>query len=123
MNIEDFGTGIDVEEISRFEKYTKDRSNPFLSRVYTDKEIDYCFKNNFPSRHLAVRFCAKEAVYKAFCSVGITDLSFKDIEIINDLNKVPCAVLNTEKTAGYSCKLSLSHSKDTAVASVVVVKL
>ncbi len=117
----DFGVGVDIEEIERFEKYSKDSA--FVKKIYTKNEIEYCFGTKNYSKHLAVRFCAKEAIYKAFCSVGVANLRFQDVEVVNDNNRVPQIVFLTDKTMGYSAKLSLSHSKNQAVASVIVFKL
>ncbi len=122
MNIESLGVGIDIEDIARFEKYSKDRENSFLKKVYTPTEIEYCFKSKSPAKHLAARFCAKEAVYKAFCSLGVFGLGFQDVEIVNDSSRVPSVKFLTERLKDYSCKISLSHSKDKAAASVIVVK-
>ena len=119
MNIEKIGIGVDIEEVKRFEKYAVDSA--FVKKIYTPNEIEYCFSSKRPSKHLAVRFCAKEAIYKAFCSVGLTNLGFQDVEIINDSNSVPRIVFLSEKTNGYSAKLSLSHGKEQAVESVVVI--
>lgn len=122
MDINNLGVGVDIEDIKRFEKYSSDRKHLFLKKVYTPNEIEYCFNSKKPAKHLAVRFCAKEAIYKAFCSVGVFGLSFLDVEIVNDSKKVPKVVFLSEKTKGYSCKLSLSHTGTTAIASVIVMK-
>lgn len=122
MDINDFGVGVDIEDIKRFEKYSSDKTHAFLKKVYTQNELEYCFKSKNPAKHLAVRFCAKEAIYKAFCSIGIFGLGFQDVEIVNDSNRVPSVVFLTEKIKNYACKLSLSHNNDKAIASVIVVK-
>lgn len=122
MDISDLGVGVDIEDIKRFEKYSEDKNNTFLKKVYTPNEIEYCFKSKKPAKHLAVRFCAKEAIYKAFCSLGVFNLGFQDVEVVNDSNRVPEVVFLNEKIKGYGCKLSLSHNKDKAIASVIVVK-
>lgn len=122
MNPDSFGIGVDIEEICRFEKYAKSKDEHFLRRILTESEIEYCFKNKTPASHIAARFCAKEAIYKAFCSVGISNLTFKDVEILNDKQGIPYANFLSDKTDGFICKLSLSHSRSTAVANVVVIK-
>lgn len=122
MNIRDLGVGVDIEDVKRFEKYSEDKNNTFLKKVYTPNEIEYCFKSKDPAKHLAVRFCAKEAIYKAFCSLGVLNLGFQDVEIVNDSNKVPEVVFLNEKIKDYGCKLSLSHNKDKAIANVIVMK-
>ncbi len=122
MQMDSLGLGFDLEDIERFEKYSQDKTLPFLKRVYTEKEIEYCFSSKYPAKHLAVRFCAKEAIYKAFCSIGVFGLGFQDVEIVNDSTKVPQVEFLTEKLDGYVCKISLSHSENTAAATVMVFK-
>lgn len=122
MNIDSLGVGIDIEDIKRFEKYSSDKNSSFLKKVYTPMEIEYCFSSKSPAKHLAVRFCAKEAIYKAFCSIGIFGLGFQDVEIVNDSTRVPRVKFLSDKLEGYSCKISLSHSKNNAAASVIVFK-
>lgn len=122
MNLNDVGIGVDIENVKRFEKYSKDKDDAFVKRVYSENEIKYCFKSKNPAKHLAVRFCAKEAVYKALCSVGVLDLGFKDIEIVHNKNKVPQVIFLNDKYKNCKCKLSLSHSRESAIASAIIVK-
>ena len=37
--------GVDIEDISRFENKTLDNDSRFLLRIFTQNELDYCFKN------------------------------------------------------------------------------
>lgn len=122
MDLENFGIGVDIESIKRFKKYTSDKNGAFVKKIYTQKEIDYCFLSKTPEIHLAARFCAKEAIYKAFCSIGKKDLGFQDVEILNNADKVPYVNFLKEGLEQFSCKLSLSHSKDNALASAIVAK-
>ena len=48
----------------------------FLNKIYTENELDYCFSNAQPARHLAARFCAKEAVVKALSNILNKNLSY-----------------------------------------------
>lgn len=122
MDLNEIGIGVDIENVKRFEKYAKDKNDAFIKKIYSQNEIDYCFKSKTPAKHLAARFCAKEAIYKALCSIGILDLGFKDIEIIHNANSVPQVIFLNEKHKQCQCKLSLSHSKENAVASAIVIK-
>lgn len=120
MDLEKVGIGVDTEDIKRFEKYCVDMDNAFLKKVYTENELEYCFKSKHPARHLAVRFSGKEAIYKAFCSIGITGLGFHDVEIVHDSNRVPQVNFLCDRIKNYSCKITLSHSRENAVAFVIV---
>ncbi len=104
--------GIDIEEIDRIQKAHKKWGERFLERVYTKKEVEYCFIKQNPYPSLCGRFCAKEAVIK----VTSGSLSFKEIEIINDKKGKPVVFINGKKS---DIKISLSHSKKYAAAVAV----
>jgi holo-[acyl-carrier protein] synthase len=120
MNILDVSTGVDIESVLRFDKYSKNTNSAFLRRVYTKKEIDYCFKFKNIAEHLAVRFCAKEATYKALSHFSIKNIKLSDIEITNNTNGVPEVSVKGQQNFIY--RVSLSHGNDMAIASVVVIK-
>ncbi len=113
--------GIDIIEISRVSKAHISWGERFLKRIYTEGEIQYC-SNRAPE--LAARFAAKEAVMKAL-STGHIGISPQDIEVLPDANGTP--VLNLKGSAQARAHqagirnlvVSLSHSKDYAIASVI----
>lgn len=78
------GCGIDIEELSRFEKHNPtqpDRSD-FVNLVYSDEEISI---NTLISPHLTfpLGFSCKEAFFKAFgVSWTNSPISWKDIELL-----------------------------------------
>src|SRR5437016_4633940 len=55
--------GIDIVEINRLAKQAQNAR--FLKRVFTAEEVAYCQARKHAAQHLAVRFAAKEAVWKA----------------------------------------------------------
>lgn len=59
------GIGIDIIEIDRIKETIEKYGERFLNKVYTKDELDYCLKKNNKFQHLAARFAAKEAVFKA----------------------------------------------------------
>ncbi len=100
--------------------------NPhFLERIYTEQEIVYCKRKADPWQSLAARFAAKEAVGKAF-GTGIGMLGLKNIEIINETGGQPKVVLHgaAEEQALLRnirrVHISLSHSKEYAIATAVL---
>jgi len=114
------GTGIDIIEIDRIQKAVERWGDMFLQNVFTAAEIDHARKFKFPYRHYAGRFAAKEAIFKA---MGIPDLSWQDVSIINDASGKPvCHFNNSSLTRDFKHHLliSISHSKDYAVASAIV---
>ncbi|MBI3554299.1 MAG: holo-ACP synthase [Elusimicrobia bacterium] len=105
--------GLDIVEIERVRKLGKSAPR-FLSRVFTPAEIAYCRGKKNPWQHFAVRFAAKEAVWKALDRDGI---SLKDISVSRDSRGKPGVLLKGRRASGL--KLSLSHSDHYAVAVAV----
>lgn len=117
--INNFSVGVDIEEISRFDKYVLDKNKACLLKIFTLNELNYSFKDKQFAAHLAVRFCAKEAVYKSLSVNGKVNIKFSEIEILNKKNGVPFVNILNENFSHYSFNLSLSHSKNNAIAYVV----
>lgn len=106
--------GVDIEEIERF----KNKPENFLNRIYTPVELEYCSKFTNPAPHLAVRFCAKEAVIKALSALNINISEYKSIEIFHNENQVPQIKLLNNTNQNIKFELSLSHDKTKAIAFV-----
>jgi len=114
------GTGIDIIEIDRIQKAVERWGDGFLNHVFSPLEIENAKKFKSPYLHYAGRFAAKEAIFKA---MGIPDLSWHDVSIINDASGKPvCHFNNKSRTIDFNHHLliSISHSKDYAVASAIV---
>jgi len=108
-----FSIGVDIENISRFEN--KAHEGIFLTKIFTPSELEYCFSKSSPARHLAARFCAKEAIIKALSSLDGIKPYYKEIEILNtqDGNPYVNLINYNEK---FNVKISLSHCEDKAIA-------
>ncbi|MGE5280146.1 MAG: holo-ACP synthase [Deltaproteobacteria bacterium] len=109
------GSGIDIVEITKLEKAVKRWGDVFLNRVYTEKELAYARSKRYPMQHLAARFAAKEAVFKALGTKP--DIAFKDIEITNDRFGRPHCRIRNKRVA---LSLSLSHTRNYAVACAII---
>lgn len=107
--------GIDIEDINRFEN----RSQKFLDRVYTKSEQEYCLSKALPAKHLAVRFCAKEAVLKALSALDIDHPPLNRIEVYHSENKFPKIRLLNNSDNKLTFEVSLSHDRTKAIAFVV----
>lgn len=85
------GIGTDIVEIERIKKAVEKWGGRFLNKIYTEKEISYCYLRKDPFAHLAGRFAAKEAVIKAFSGV---EKQLLDKETPNKIrkNQMPYAV-------------------------------
>ena len=59
------GIGIDIENIERFKKFELNKNSPFLNKIFTIKEIEYCFSKKNVASSLATKYTGKEAVIKA----------------------------------------------------------
>ena len=117
--------GTDIIEIDRIKQSIEETDGKFCERVYTKKEIEYCeSKKNQKYQHYSARFAAKEAVFKAISELlqNKFDISWQDIEIINDDNGKPHVnILKKEIMQNIeTIDLSISHCKLYATANVVV---
>ncbi len=102
--------GLDIVEIRRIRRVIR-RTPAFLDRVFTKPEIAYCRRHKDPWPHFAVRFAAKEAVWKA---LGQSGVALKDISVARDSRGKPGVLIKGRRAR--RLKLSLSHSEDYAAA-------
>lgn len=113
------GIGIDIVELDRISQISE-RHPKFVDRILTSFEKDKY--NQLTKRRkvefLAGRFAAKEAFSKAYGSGIGKSLSFQDIEIHTDQFGKPYIV----KPLNKGVHLSISHSREFAVAQVVIEK-
>lgn len=110
--------GVDIENIERFKKYNLEHDSDFLKTIFSEKELEYCYSNKQPAKHLTARFCAKEAFYKAVSEFSIK-LKFNEIEVLNKENGKPYLKL-PEAFKKFKTNVSLSHDKTKAIATVIV---
>jgi holo-[acyl-carrier protein] synthase len=111
--------GVDIVEIERIREAMERFDSRFLEKVFTTAELE-AYRDKLPS--LAARFAGKEAVIKALSCPGI---SLRDIEILSAADGKPIVMLHdkarlrSEYLALTALDISLSHSRDYAVACVV----
>ena len=110
-------TGVDIERVARFEN----RDACFYETIFSPGEIAYCNAQAFPAQHFCGIFCAKEALSKAVSGL-VPELSYADFRISHDESGRPFFLV-PECLNGFDIDVSISHTLDTAVASVVVVAL
>ncbi len=115
-------TGVDIIEIPRVGQVLERYGQRFLDRVFTPQEIAYC-RGRPPN--LAARFAAKEATMKAL-GTGVRGVGWKDIEVVRHESGAPSIKLHgraerrAQRLGVQEIALSLSHSREYAVAFVVV---
>jgi holo-[acyl-carrier protein] synthase len=110
------GIGIDIIELSRIEEIIA-RQRKLIDRILTDREKQ-TFEQLSERRRiefLAGRFAAKEAYSKAVGTGIGKEVSFLDIEIETDDLGKPHIVKPM-----IQAHLSISHSRDYAVAQVII---
>ncbi len=117
------GVGIDVVDVERM-KSLLTRRPKIVERLFSAAEQEYSVKQADPSRRLAVRFAAKEAVMKAL-SANFGTIGWKEVEVVRNEqpNPRPVEVQLTGRAAQLAkdqgvvdIQISLSHSDTTAIA-------
>ena len=115
--------GTDIVTVSRIRDLISTHPERFIQRTYTDQEQSYCVGKADPVIHYAGRFAAKEAIKKALMTSGIKEpISWMEMEVIADHDGAPIVNLQGGKFSGLDCKVSISHTKDIAIASAVITK-
>ena len=114
-------TGVDIIEVGRVRRVVETYGQRFLKRIYTEEEAAYC-RGRAPQ--LATRYAAKEAVMKAL-GTGVRGVRWRDIEVVRRRGQAPTvrlhgtALARAELLGIDHLAISLSHSEEYAVASVV----
>lgn len=113
------GTGVDITEVRRIRAAVEKWGDDFLRRVFTADELKRAKNKSSFYQHLAGRFAAKEAVFKA---AGDSSISWQDIQISNDKTGKPVCLFLNGRGKHIDVCLSISHVKTYAVASAVITK-
>ena len=120
------GSGIDLVEIARIQHSVDRFGERFLDRVYTAAEKAYCQRKRNAAESLAARFAAKEAGAKAL-GTGISHgVTWLEIEVVREPGGRPSlrfhgrAAERAERMGVRNVALSLTHTSDLAMASVVL---
>jgi len=121
------GIGIDIIEIERIKKSIDTYGDSFLNKIFTQNELDYCLAKHNKYQHLAARFAAKEAIYKALTSGWEKDATWKSMEIINEPNGLPVVKfigkLKEFMSDDKDIKISLSHSDNYVTCVAIIYKV
>jgi holo-[acyl-carrier protein] synthase len=121
------GLGTDLIEIVRIQASIDRYGEQFLRRVFTEGEIVYCMrKKRNAAESFAARFAAKEAGAKAL-GTGISQgVSWREIEVRRAQGQRPelefsgRAAERAKAMGVRGISLSLTHSRDVAMAMVVL---
>lgn len=119
----DIFIGTDIVEVSRIRDMIDVHPERFLLRTFTEQEQSYCLGKSDPAVHYSGRFAGKEAIKKALMTSGISEpISWVDMEIVADQNGAPIVNLHGNIFENLDCKVSISHTQDTAIATAVIIK-
>ena len=117
------GIGTDIIEIDRI-KVAIERTPSFLSKAFTEKEIELFKAKEMRVETIAGNFAAKEALSKAL-GTGFRGYSLQDFEILRDQLGKP--IVNISKKAReeiggrvLNINVSISHNKSNAIAFAIV---
>lgn len=116
--------GIDIVEVKRVEKIHSKFGSKFLNRVLIEEEIDELrAKGKGYYQSLSARVAAKEAVYKALNSYNSQFKPlWKDIRVFNKEGGPPAVKIKNRFEAGFLIILSISHTKNYALANALLVQ-
>jgi holo-[acyl-carrier protein] synthase len=115
------GVGIDLVDIARMERALEEHPR-LAERLFTDGERAYADGKAAPARHLAARFCAKEAVVKA---LALEHWAFLEIEVVatGAAPEIRLSGGAAERAGQLSARpvVSLTHTDTTAGAVALLV--
>ena len=121
------GLGSDLSDIRRVQKSLDRFGERFLARLFTPGEIAYCqHKRKNSTESFAARFAAKEAGAKALGTGISRGISWQELEVRRQPGERPTLHLSgraAERAAAMGVRrvqLSLTHSRELAMAVVVV---
>jgi holo-[acyl-carrier protein] synthase len=121
------GIGTDIIECLRIAQMIERHGELFITRVYTDHEIEYCQCRKQATQHFAGRWAAKEAVLKALGTGWRRGISWRDVEIRNDASGKPTVALRggardmVEELEITEMLISISHCRSHATAYALAV--
>jgi len=123
------GIGVDLIYNERIKKLINNKI--FIKRTFGNFEVKYSKKILNKTNYFAKRFAAKEAFAKSLGTGFRNNLSFKDIEILNDkigkpyylkTKKIKEIINEKFKIKNFDLFLSISDEKDYSVAFTIIQK-
>ncbi|HSO94507.1 MAG TPA: holo-ACP synthase [Acidimicrobiia bacterium] len=120
------GLGTDLVEIPRFRLARERRGQRLDERLFSDDERAYAYRQKDPTKSLAARFGAKEAVMKAM-GVGLWKFKLRDVEVVRQRGGAPRVALHgraqelADERGVRAWHLSLTHTEQMALAVAIAV--
>jgi len=125
--MEIIGTGVDATEISRIAAAIERYGDRFVNRIFTDEEVAYCRHKRDADSSFAARFAAKEAAMKALGTGHSRGVFWRGIEVVRR-NGPPQIRFHEGAAARFASLgatgafLTITHSRDMAIAHVLLVR-
>ncbi|MCY2995860.1 MAG: holo-ACP synthase [Planctomycetota bacterium] len=125
MNI--IGIGTDIVETLRIAQMIERHGELFLLRVFTPYEVEYCSARKAATQHYAGRWAAKEAVLKALGTGWSRGITWRDVEVRNEIGGKPHIVLDggaldvSRRLGIEQMLISISHCRAYATAYALAV--
>jgi holo-[acyl-carrier protein] synthase len=125
--MEIIGLGLDATEIHRVAEAIERYGERFVRRVFTEGEIAYCRRKRDASSSFAARFAAKEAAMKALGTGMSQGVYWTGIEVVRrhgppQLRFHDGALVRFEAMGATGSLLTLTHSRDLAIAHVMLTR-
>jgi holo-[acyl-carrier protein] synthase len=120
------GVGTDLIEIARIANSIDRFGERFLRRIFTPREIAYCQTKKNAAESFAARFAAKEAGAKALGTGISRGVGWLELEVAREPSGKPRLELSgraaewARRLGVGRTSLSLTHSRDVALAVVVM---
>jgi holo-[acyl-carrier protein] synthase len=121
------GMGLDLVEIDRVAHMIESLGDRMYSRLFSESEAAYIRNKPLPAQHAAVRLAAKEAAFKALAGNELArKITWRDVEVVSDRHGIPSIKLHgtahrrARELMVTRIHVSLTHSRDTAAAVVVL---
>jgi holo-[acyl-carrier protein] synthase len=120
------GVGTDLAEVGRIRESIARFGDRFLNRIYTPGEQSYALSKANSAERFAARFAAKEAGMKAIGTGWSQGVTWQDFAVVNELSGRPTLRLTgvakqvADRLGVQSVSLSLTHTKETAFAVVIL---
>ena len=120
------GIGIDNVEVKRMKDILLKWGDRVENRVFDEVELNYSRSKGDTHLHLAARFAAKEAFFKAMGKGLSEGMAWAEVTVSNDSKGKPDIIMSgktrevADKMGIRKVHVSLSHTVDCAMAVVIL---
>jgi len=119
------GLGIDLIEVARFEREVARHGDGVINELFTPSEIVACRRARDPFPAYAIRFAAKEALFKALGTGLVGRMSWRDVEMLEGADREPLRLTGETRSAAERLGVGRIHLSTTragahAAASVLL---